>query len=623
MSVSEADRFAFLAEVSRCLSDSLDCEATLATIAGMSLPHLDAWCIVDVVSDATDGEASDDITRLVVLHPDPEKEAAARELHRRYPPRAGDLLGAPRVVHPRRPEIMFDVPDAALVAAAHDLEHLALLRTLGVTAYVIAPMVARDRLLGAITFVSGEAGRRFSAADLLTAEDLARRAALAVDNARLYRAALAARESAEVERTLTTTRTARLQALSGALAVASTRQEVADAVVARASAVLDAVGIVIAHLADNGHELEIMSAGAMPDNERRDWARFPLSAPIPLAEVARSGQPIFLESRLAWEARYPGSTPMLEEAGHHANAIMPLMVEGRVLGVLGAAFDAPRAFSGDERATALSVAQQCAQALERARLLEAERAARAEAEKANRVKSEFLAAMSHELRTPLNAIGGYAQLLEMGIYGSVTDAQREALGRIELAQRYLLRHVNDVLNYERLQSGRLEYDVRAVLLADVVGGVEPMIRPQLQTKGISYLVHVSHEHVVRADRDKLTQVIINLLSNAVKFTPAGGRVTIECVARQDGSEDPDTIYLRVADTGIGIPSEKLDTVFEPFVQVDATPAGRASGAGLGLAISRDLARGMGGDLRVRSTLNVGTTFTVALPRANAMDVIDN
>jgi signal transduction histidine kinase len=399
--------------------------------------------------------------------------------------------------------------------------------------------------------------------------------------------------------------------------MASTEQEVAEAVVARAAAVLDAVGVVIARMTSGGTQLEIMAAGDMPEEERRRWALFPLSAAVPLADVARSGMPIFLNSRAAWAARYPGMGPTLEATGHHANAIIPLIVEGRVLGVLGAAFDAPRAFTDDDRASALSVAQQCAQALERARLLESERAARADAEKANRAKSEFLAAMSHELRTPLNAIGGYVQLMDMGLHGPVTDAQREALGRIELAQRYLLRHVNDLLNFERLKSGRLEYDVQPVLLADVVGGVEPMIRPQLHTKALTYVVQVPKEHVVKADRDKLSQVIINLLSNAVKFTPSGGRVTIECVTRQDGNSDPDTVFLRVADTGIGIPREKMDTVFEPFVQVDASPAGRASGAGLGLAISRDLARGMGGELRVRSTVNVGTTFTVTLQRARA------
>jgi signal transduction histidine kinase len=222
--------------------------------------------------------------------------------------------------------------------------------------------------------------------------------------------------------------------------------------------------------------------------------------------------------------------------------------------------------------------------------------------------------MSHELRTPLNAIGGYAQLLEMGLYGPVSAEQRAVYDRVALAQRYLLRLVNDVLNFERLQAGRLEYDVKEVRLAEIVSDVEPLIRPQLQAKGLDYTVDVPHDCVVRADPDKLMQVLLNLLSNAVKFTPPDGHVRVECGSRQDGTGAPDTVYLRVADSGVGIPRDKSEAVFEPFVQVDATLAGRTGGTGLGLSISRDLVRGMGGDLRVRSTVGEGTAFTVALPR---------
>jgi signal transduction histidine kinase len=194
--VAEAnrDRFSFLAEVSRCLADSLDYEATLTTVAGMSLPYLDAWCIVDVVPE-TGG-----IRRLAVLHPDPAKQEVARELHRRYPPHVDDVLGAPRVLRTGRPEMVFDVSDEALAAAAHDAEHLRLLRALGIQAYVIVPMIARGRTLGAITFVTADADRRFGPIDVVMAEDLARRAAMAVDNARLYAAAARARETAEAAR---------------------------------------------------------------------------------------------------------------------------------------------------------------------------------------------------------------------------------------------------------------------------------------------------------------------------------------------------------------------------------------------------------------------------------------
>jgi signal transduction histidine kinase len=235
---------------------------------------------------------------------------------------------------------------------------------------------------------------------------------------------------------------------------------------------------------------------------------------------------------------------------------------------------------------------------------------RAAAQEANRAKSTFLAVMSHELRTPLNAIAGYVQLLELGIHGPVTPAQQEALGRIARSQRHLLLLINDVLNLARIEAGRVEYRIEPLPLAEVVAGTMPMLEPQMAAKGITCTLAVDPATVARGDREKLEQVLINLLTNAVKFTPAGGHVTVDAACRPDA---PEVVFLRVTDTGIGIPPEKVERVFEPFVQVDVGRTRRVEGTGLGLAISRDLARGMGGDLRARSTPGEGSTFTVTLP----------
>ena len=246
--------------------------------------------------------------------------------------------------------------------------------------------------------------------------------------------------------------------------------------------------------------------------------------------------------------------------------------------------------------------------------IEAE-SARVRAENADRAKSSFLATMSHELRTPLNAISGHVQLLEMGLHGPVTESQREALERVDRAQQHLLRLVNDVLNLARLEARGVGFQLQAVSLAGVVAELDPLIGPQSRDKGISLVVNIDPACVVRADRDHLVQVLLNLVSNAVKFTPMGGTVTVECAERASGDGDPRLVYLRVRDSGIGIPSDRLEHIFDPFVQVDTTLAGRAAGTGLGLAISRELARGMGGDIRARSTLGDGSTFTITLPRA--------
>ena len=255
--------------------------------------------------------------------------------------------------------------------------------------------------------------------------------------------------------------------------------------------------------------------------------------------------------------------------------------------------------------------------IEREQLLERERNARADAERlkfaaeqANRAKSEFLAVMSHELRTPLNAIGGYAELMQMGVHGDVTPGQAEALERIQRSQRHLLGLINQVLNYTRLETGNVRYEIEDVSVEDVLRTAEALVMPQMRAKGISYSFAASvGECFVLADEEKVQQIVLNLLANAIKFTDRGGSIRVECGTR-DGMSS-----IRITDTGIGIPKEKLQLIFDPFVQVDSNFTRTREGVGLGLAISRDLARGMGGELRAESKLGKGTTMELTLPLA--------
>ncbi len=241
-------------------------------------------------------------------------------------------------------------------------------------------------------------------------------------------------------------------------------------------------------------------------------------------------------------------------------------------------------------------------------------AARAAAEVANRAKSDFLATMSHELRTPLNAIAGYAQLMQLGVPEPVPPAHHEYLTRIQQSQRHLLGVINSVLNFARIEAGSVVYDMADVSIAMLLAEVEPLVAPQMQARGHDYAcLPCDPTLVVRADPDKVRQVLLNLLSNAIKFTPPGGQITLSAEGLVDDPSER-LAAIRVRDTGLGIPADKLNSIFDPFVQVDTSRNRVAEGTGLGLAISRELARGMGGDLVVESAVGVGSTFTVTLPR---------
>jgi PAS domain S-box-containing protein len=238
--------------------------------------------------------------------------------------------------------------------------------------------------------------------------------------------------------------------------------------------------------------------------------------------------------------------------------------------------------------------------------------AQRDAENANRAKSEFLAVMSHELRTPLNAIGGYAELMQLGIHGDVTREQLVALERIQRSQRHLLGLINGVLNYSRVEAGAVHYQVADVLLEEALAACEALVAPQVRAKGLTLTNgDCPPDALVRVDREKLQQIVLNVLSNAVKFTGAGGRIDIACAVSGDHM-----MSVRISDTGRGIPREQLERVFQPFVQVDGGLTRTQDGVGLGLAISRDLARGMGGDLTVASEPGRGSTFTLTVPRSD-------
>lgn len=230
------------------------------------------------------------------------------------------------------------------------------------------------------------------------------------------------------------------------------------------------------------------------------------------------------------------------------------------------------------------------------------------ADAANRSKAEFLAVMSHELRTPLNSIGGYVDLLEMELRGPLTDSQKSDLQRIKRGQQHLLRLINDILNFTRLEATEVKYEIIDVPLRALLADLDAVVSSLATAKELDYDCDVPPSGVfTRTDPDKLRQIMINLLSNAVKFTPAGGRIQVSCATQEN------TVSISVEDNGPGIPADKFEAIFEPFVQLDRGLTRTTEGTGLGLAISRGLARGMGAEITLKSRVGEGSVFTLVLP----------
>jgi signal transduction histidine kinase len=434
------DFLALLSGVRRVFAESQEYESTLAAIAHLVLPYLGSWCAVDVCKE--DGT----MRRVAVIHPDASKLPLVRALEKGWPPEVDDVVGAPAVMRTRRTVSIPEVTDDLLRRMARTPENLEALLALGIGSVITVPLMAKEHVLGAITFVSDAKGHRYDASDVALAEDLAGIAALALDNARLYQAAIG----------------------------------------------------------------------------------------------------------------------------------------------------------------------------------------RAKEDSAIEVRTEVLTTMSHEIRTPLNAIVGYAELLELGLAGPLTQKQRDYVSRLRLSGSHLVGLVNDVLDLAKADAGRLFMagekastvsaiataiattqqvaDTAHVRIVDASSGTE-------NTGGVSYV----------GDERRVRQILINLVANAIKFTPAGGQVTVSCGAVDESPAGTHLMgagpwaFLRVADSGTGVPPDQHSAVFEPFVQGEGGLARSKGGTGLGLTISRRLARLMGGDLILEidsSDATSGAVFTLWLPRTS-------
>jgi PAS domain S-box-containing protein len=362
-----AVRAAFLAEASRLLASSLDYETTLESVARLAVPHVADWCFIDLV------DPSGEVRRVAVVHSDPSKARVA-EVIRRHPPRSNTGNAATRTLATGRSILIPDVSEEVLIDSALNPEHLTAMRSAGTRSKITVALRARERTLGVVTFLTAESGRRFTTDDLAMAEELARHAALAVDNAMLFAAERAARERAE----RAVLRSARVQTLTAALSGALTRAKVADVILEQALPALGASAGAIALRVPETGMLEIIGTLGFDRNALDPRQPVPMEAELPITDAIRGGAPVFLESQEMRRTRYPRVLAgALRIDG--AWAALPLLVGTRAIGGMSISFERSRGFDDDDRSFMLTRAGQCAQALERARLFDAERMARAEA----------------------------------------------------------------------------------------------------------------------------------------------------------------------------------------------------------------------------------------------------
>jgi PAS domain S-box-containing protein len=572
----------FLARVGPVLSSSLDYEEMLRIVVRLAVPELADWCVVDVLTE--DGG----LQCVQFGAADTHKEELLRTMLALYPHDATpEHHPVGRVLRRGKAALHAEISRELLREVAEDETHRGLLVELAPVSSMIVPLIAHDRVLGAITLTTSASGRRYEEADLERAEDLGRRIALAVQNAMLYRRSLRARE-----------RLARLQQITAALVEALTPAQVAEVTVRQGMAAMGAAYGSLVVLNPTGNQFETLYAEGLPADAQEAWRAFPADAAGPFRDAVRSREPLFFESEEGFARACAEFVETASPPHSGSLVVLPLREHPHPAGAVVFGYAEWRTFSGGERDLLLSVARQSALAFERARLYERER-------RAVQARDEVLGVVAHDLRNPLGAIGLYSHLLEDSLPEGSTarDYGRVIRDLSEQANRL----IQDLLDVTRVEAGQLRIEPLPVSAKVLVGSAVEMFRAAATRKGITLDAEMLEDPpLVSADPDRIAQVLSNLIGNALSFTPAGGRVRIHVEPR--GSE----VLFSVADTGQGISAENLEHLFDRFWQ--ASKANRA-GAGLGLAIAKGIVEAHGGRIRAESRVGRGSRFTFGLPVA--------
>lgn len=611
------ERSRFLAAASQCLSASLDPEAPLASLAALVIPFLADWCAIDLLYSSPRAST---LRRVAVSHQDPERQDAIWELqtHSRT-----SGYGSGAVLQTGRSDVRFRLKPEQLGTLAPEPHHRELLARAGCRAYLCVPLLVRDRPIGTLFLARATSPQPYTYQDLILAEDVARRAALAVENARFYQEANTANANLRQAMKTLSGQQQQLRALQQLTSRLNQRlSDLGELLQAIAAATCEAIAVaqVCAIALFEGDRLQL-KALVGTESERIQ----PEALTSALA-VCTAGGVCFPDSKLR------GLPACMWSAFIHSPQ------SGR-LGMLAVGHWSPKGEPITDADSQLlqAIAEQAAIATDNARLLATleERETRLESQnrvlaaqnaalerqqhkihlqnlelmQAARLKTQFLATMSHELRTPMNAIIGFSQLLQRQAGDRLGAAHLKMVERIFSNGKILLRLIDDILDLSKMEAGGLQLRPEPFNLPELIARTLEELRSLADEKqlALTFDNQLSNSLAVN-DSARLRQVLVNLLSNAIKFTETGS-VTVSLL-----EPEADWVEMTVTDTGIGMSQEQQQSIFQEFWQADQSTTRRYSGTGLGLAITDSLVRLMQGRITVASETGEGSCFRVAFPR---------
>ncbi|HEX7027804.1 MAG TPA: ATP-binding protein [Gammaproteobacteria bacterium] len=594
--IAAEERLRLLGEASNLLSSSLDLEVTLASLVKLCVPRLADWCAVEILGE--DGGPQ----QLAVAHVDPDKVKLARELRRRFPPDPDAARGVAHVLRTGEAEYLEEIPHGLLKDVARSPEHEEILRSLGLSSYIIVPIALLNRVLGALTLVSAESRRRYSQRDVEMAQELAARAAQAIEHARLYREANQARQDAEDA--------------ARRLGLLSSLSEVIPPTLEPDEALRRLAGFVVSKLADYciAYTLEddstirrVALAHADSSQQRlvEDLVRAgppSLTDPYGAGAVLRTGEPIlateipgeFLQ-RAAQNAEH---LRVLQQLAPRSSLIVPLKTRNRTLGALALATTdgSGRRYHTDDLALAQALAGRAALLVDNARLFHT-------AQQMTHARDQVLSIVSHDLRSPLNTIVTACDLLELDL---PEDRAARTRAGIRRATRQMNRLLGDLLDVAQIEEGRLTLHREPVDITLLLDEVISLHDPVADYHGIRLEKDLSDGNFeLNCDRNRLCQALSNLVDNALKFTPEGGSIRLAAKLRTD------SVCISVSDSGPGIPDHQLPHLFERFWRSGGT---KKPGVGLGLAITKGIVEAHGGSIKAANGPVNGAQFTLHLPK---------